>query len=491
MQIKLNRGGPQPLYTQLAQDIQRRIRSGALPPGARLPTVRELAMQLGVTRLTVHSAYSELQAGGWVEATVGRGTFVAAHAESAAVLPESGRDLSPPSVLNDMLRMARLPGMRSLAMADAAPDLYPTRDFGRALEEALATGGAAVLSYTSSQGDPLLRTTLADLLRERGISAGPDEIVITSGVTQGMSLLARTLARTGEAVIVEQPSYLGLLNILNVQGIRAIGAPIDDQGLVVEALEPLIQEHRPRFIYSVPVFQNPSGVCLSPARRAALLDLVERYRIPLLEDDIYSQLVYEGTAPPALKADDPNGLVLHLGGFSKSLLPGARVGYVVAAPHMISRIVAAKQADDLCSPPLLQRALALFIQHGWLASHLRRVIPRYRERRDALMTAMARHFPSGSRWTTPHGGLCSWVSLPPHISVADLYLAATERGVAFAPGDVFFAERPAKPYIRLAFSSLPPELISEATQILGQIIGSHLTRRNSVAPPLADCMPLV
>jgi len=491
MQIKLNRGGPQPLYTQLAQDIQRRIRSGALPPGARLPTVRELAMQLGVTRLTVHSAYSELQAGGWVEATVGRGTFVAAHAESAAVLPESGRDLSPPSVLNDMLRMARLPGMRSLAMADAAPDLYPTRDFGRALEEALASGGAAVLSYTSSQGDPLLRTTLADLLRERGISAGPDEIVITSGVTQGMSLLARTLARTGETVIVEQPSYLGLLNILNVQGIRAIGAPIDDQGLVVQALEPLIQEHRPRFIYSVPVFQNPSGVCLSPARRAALLDLVERYRIPLLEDDIYSQLVYEGTAPPALKADDPNGLVLHLGGFSKSLLPGARVGYVVAAPHMISRIVAAKQADDLCSPPLLQRALALFIQHGWLASHLRRVIPRYRERRDALMTAMARHFPSGSRWTTPHGGLCSWVSLPPHISVADLYLAATERGVAFAPGDVFFAERPAKPYIRLAFSSLPPELISEATQILGQIIGSHLTRRNSVAPPLADCMPLV
>jgi 2-aminoadipate transaminase len=490
MQIKLNRGGPQPLYTQLAQDILRRIRSGALPPGARLPTVRELALQLGVTRLTVHSAYSELQAGGWVEATVGRGTFVAAHAESVAMLPESGRDLSPPSILNDMLRMVRLPGMRSLAMADAAPDLYPTRDFGRALEEALASG-AAVLGYTSSQGDPVLRTTLADLLRERAIHAGPDEIVITSGVTQGMSLVARTLARPGDSVIVEQPTYLGLLNILNSQGIRAIGAPIDDQGLVVAALEPLIQEHRPRFIYSIPVFQNPSGVCLSPARRVALLDLIQRYRIPLIEDDIYSQLAYEGVAPAALKANDPNGLVLHLSSFSKLLLPGARIGYVVAAPHMISRIVAAKQADDLCSPPLLQRALALFIQHGWLASHLRRVIPRYRERRDALMTAMAQYFPSGIRWTTPHGGFCSWVALPPNISIADLYLAAAERGVAFAPGDVFFAERPPQPYIRLAFSSLPPELISEAIQILGQTIGSHLTRRSFVAPPLADCMPLV
>ena len=149
MQFKLNRSSPQSLYSQLAQDIQSRIRSGALPPGARLPTVRELASQLGVTRLTVHSAYSELQAGGWVEATVGRGTFVAAQAESAALLPEAGRDLSPPSILSDMQRMARLPGIRSMAMADAAPDLYPTRDFGRALEEALSSGGSAKLQLVA------------------------------------------------------------------------------------------------------------------------------------------------------------------------------------------------------------------------------------------------------------------------------------------------------------------------------------------------------
>src|SRR6185436_16625404 len=147
MQISLDRNSAQPLYTQLAQDIQRRIRSGALPAGARLPTVRELARQLGITRLTVHSAYSELQADGWVEATVGRGTFVAPQIEPAVVIPEHGRELSTHSMLNDMLRMAQLPGMRSLAMADAAPDLYPTREFGRALQEALASG-AAVLSYT-------------------------------------------------------------------------------------------------------------------------------------------------------------------------------------------------------------------------------------------------------------------------------------------------------------------------------------------------------
>jgi len=491
VQINLNRSSPQPLYAQLALDIQRRIRSGALPAGARLPTVRELARQLGVTRLTVHSAYSELQAGGWVEATVGRGTFVAPQTDPAAVLPESGRDISPPSILNDMLRMARLPGMRSLAMADAAPDLYPAREFGRAVEEALASGGPAVMSYTTSQGDPLLRTTLADMLRERGVSAGPDEIVITSGVTQGMSLIAHTLARAGDAVIVEQPTYLGLLNILSAQGLRAVGVPVDDEGLVVDALEPLILEHRPRFIYTIPVFQNPSGVCLSPARRAALLALIERHRLPLVEDDIYNQLVYEGEAPPAIKAGDQSGLVLTIGSFSKSALPGARVGYIAAAPHLVGRLVAAKQADDLCSPPLLQRALALFVQHGWLAAHLKRVNPRYRERRDALLTAMARHFPSGLRWSSPRGGFCTWVALPPGASTADLYLAAMERGVAFAPGDVFFAGPPPQPYLRLSFSSLPPELIGEAVQILGQVISGHLTRRSFTPPPLADCVPLI
>lgn len=490
MQIQLNRNSPQPLYTQLAQDILRRIRLGVLPPGARLPPVRDLARQLGVTRLTVHSAYSELQAGGWVEATVGRGTFVADQTEPTAVLPEYGRDLSPPSMLSDMIRLARLPGMRSLAMADASPDMYPLREFSRAIEEAL-NSGPTVLSYTPSQGDPLLRTTLADQLRERGLSIGPDELIITSGVTQAMALITRILARPGDTVIVEQPTYLGLLNVLNSQGIRAVGVPVDDEGLVVEALEPLLIEHRPRFIYSIPVFQNPSGVCLSERRRKLLLDLIERQRVPLVEDDIYSALVYEGATPPTLKASDRSGLVLHIGGFSKSLLPGIRIGYIAAPPQLAAALVAAKQADDLCSPPLMQRALALFIQRGWLSNHLRRSIPRYRERRDALMTGMARYFPSGVRWTTPRGGLCSWVTLPPSTSVADLYLAAIERGVGFAPGDVFFSTPQPQPYLRLSFSSLPPDQIDEAAQILGQLIGMQAMRRSFAMPALADCVPLV
>jgi DNA-binding transcriptional MocR family regulator len=490
MLIELNRNSAQPLYVQLAQDIQRRIRSGALPAGARLPTVRELAQQLGVTRLTIHSAYSELQAGGWVEATVGRGTFVAAQATTPSALAQPTRDLSAHGLLSDMLRMAQLPGMRSLAMADPAPDLYPMREFKSALDEALL-GGAAVLSYANPQGDPLLRTVLADSLRERGVRAGPDELLITSGASQALSLLAQTLARPSDAVIVEQPTYLGLLNTLNARGVRVIGAPLDEDGLVVDTLEPLILAHRPRFIYTIPVFQNPTGVCLSPARRAALLDLAARHRIPLVEDDLYGRLGYGNHTPLALQADDRAGMVIHVGSFSKSLLPGVRIGYIAGAPELISRLVAAKQAADLCSPPLLQRAMALFLQHGRLVAHLRRAIPRYRERRDALMSALAQHFPAGLRWTTPQGGFCSWVALPPGTSTTDLYLAAVERGVAFAPGDVFFSGPAPRPYMRLAFATQPPEVIHESIQVLGEELNAQLARRAFRAPAVADYVPLV
>ncbi|HMO58167.1 MAG TPA: PLP-dependent aminotransferase family protein [Roseiflexaceae bacterium] len=489
MHLTVDRSAGIPLYEQIAREIQRRIRNGSLPPGTRLPTVRDLARQLGVTRLTVHSAYGELQSGGWVEATVGRGTFVAPQIGAPGEL-EFGRELSARGLLGDMVRMAQVPGMRSLAMADAAPEFYPTREFGKALEEALGSGPAA-LGYTVAQGDPQLRTVLADLVAERGVSASPDEILITAGVTQGLALLARTLAQPGDVVLVEQPTYLGALNVFGNHGLRLIGVPLDSHGMIVDELEAHIVAYRPRFIYTIPAFQNPSGVCMSPERRRALLEIAGRYRVPVVEDDIYGLLAYEGPAPQALKHDDPGDLVIYVSSLSKTLLPGARLGYIVATPNLICHLAETKQAYDLCSPALLQRALAIFIQHGWLASHIRRIIPRYRERRDVLLDAMARSFPSNLRWTEPLGGFCSWVMLPPDISTTDLYLAAIERGVAFAPGDVFFANAPQRPHMRLSFSSQQPDVIREAVGILGELLGTHLVRRTLTRLPANDMLPLV
>jgi DNA-binding transcriptional MocR family regulator len=230
---------------------------------------------------------------------------------------------------------------------------------------------------------------------------------------------------------------------------------------------------------------------MSPGRRAALLQIAARHNLPVIEDDIYGRLCFEGTSPPALKADDHSGLVFHVGGLSKSLMPGLRMGYVVAPPAALQQLSAMRQANDLCSPLLTQRALALFIAKGWLSGHIRRMLPRYRERRDALLRAMEQNFPAGVYWTRPRGGFSCWVTLPQNCSVTELYIAAIERGVAFAPGDVFCAVPAPRPQMRLSFGAQPPRTIADAVAVLGELLRERSGRR--VVPLLAegDCRPLV
>lgn len=493
MQFELDRGSREPLYRQLAGSVQQRIRSGALPPGTRLPTVRQLAQQLGVTRLTVHSAYGELQSGGWIEATVGRGTFVAERIEQLISPPEAefGREVTPGGMLADQLRMTQIPGLMSLARADPAADHFPLRNWQRACEQALAAAGPSLMGYTSAQGDLKLRSTLAEVVRERGISAGPDELMVTAGVTNAMSLITALLAPPGATVLVEQPTYLGILNILAARGVRAVGVPVDGEGLVIEALEEALRVERPAFLYTIPTFQNPSGVCLSAPRRARLLELAARTGLTIVEDDIYGRLAYEGPPPHALKADDHAGRVIYLSGFSKNLMPGLRMGYLAAAPELVKRLVLLRQAQDVCSPLLIQRALALFIEQGWWHSHLRRMLPRYRERRDTLLRAMERHFPMGVSWTRPRGGFSSWVSLPAGVSVKELYVSAIGRGVAFTPGQVFNAQPDERPRLRLCFGAEPPERLADAVVTLGALLRERGVSRSLPAPAIDEYVPMV
>jgi 2-aminoadipate transaminase len=490
MQIELNRASAQPLYMQVAQDIQRRIRSGALPLGTRLPTVRDLAQQLGVTRLTIHSAYSELQAGGWVEATVGRGTFVAMRTSPLDVLPSRDRDLSSQALLSDMMRMTQLPGLRSLATADPAADSIPTRELKQAFNEALS-GGPALFGYGPVQGDPLLRKILADITRDRGLQIGPDEILVTQGATQALSLICQTLCRPGDVVLVEQPTYLGMLNVLQAQGVQCVGVPLDSEGIQLDILEGMIIQHRPRFLYTIPTYQNPTGTCMSAERRKSLIALSQRYRLPIVEDDIYGRLPLYETAPLALKAEDREGLVIYLTSFSKILAPSLRLGYIVATPELITRIQVYKQTADLCSSALMQHALALFLQQGRLAPHLRKMTQQYRERCDSLLDAMSYYFPSGVEWSIPRGGFSCWVSLPASISTTDLYLAAIEQGVSFTPGDVFFQGPAPRPYMRLSFATQTPEVLHKAVSILGSILNTQLARRMFRPVQTPDYVPLV
>lgn len=493
MQIDLDRANREPLYRQLAASVQQRIRSGALPPRTRLPTVRQLAQQLGVTRLTVHSAYAELQAGGWIEATVGRGTFVAEQIEQLITPPEAhlGREVTPTGMLADLLRMTQLPGLLTLARADPDPDLFPVRAWQRAVETALSQGGPGLMNYTTAHGDLQLRAALAELARERGVSVGPDEVMVLNGVNHGMALASDLLAGPGAAVLVEQTTYLGMLNVLHARNIRAVGVPLDDEGPVPEALEQLIITERPAFFYTIPTYQNPSGICMSATRRAAILELAERYRLPIVEDDIYSLISFEQAPPPAIKAADRSGLVIYLSSFAKNLMPGLRLGYAIASPDIVQRLARLRQAYDICSPLHTQRALAVFLEQGALQSHLRRVLPRYQERRDALLRAMARFFPAGVHWTHPLGGYSCFVRLPAGVNVTDLYLSAISRGLAFTPGAAFSAAPETHPHLRLCYGTESPDRLSEAVATLGSLLRERHLGPVRSEPNMSDFIPVV
>lgn len=496
MQLYLERRSQRPLYLQLVQQIQERIRSGALPVGSRLPPIRQLASELGLTRLTVHNAYAELQADGWIESFVGRGSYVAERPGAKAQMrPSPVLPPTPPlrpGALGEIMRLSQQPGIISFAQAAGARETFPQREFARIIQQILSEDNRALFDYGLTQGETILREQLARHLLDRAVQVPPEQIVVVAGAQQGMDIALRVLVRPGDTVLVEQPTYLGMIERMQMQGLKLVAVPIDDQGIRPDALETAIAQHQPRLLYTIPSFHNPTGVSMSDERQEALLDVVRRHRLPVLEDDIYGHLVYDGPPPLPLKARDTTGLVLYLTSFSKTLMPGLRLGLLAAAPPLLEPLVGMKRLADMHSPQLIQRAVAEYLARGYFAAHLRTTRALYRERRDAMINSLQRFFPSDASWTVPNGGLCIWVGLPAGVRATELYQAAVERGVAFAPGQVFFPDLPAQSYIRLAFAAHTPETIENGIAILGELVHAQQVRQRWFhAPITSECVPLV
>ena len=496
MQLALERHGSHPLYMQVVTQIQERIRSGALPIGTRLPPIRQLANELGLTRLTVHSAYSELQAGGWIESFVGRGSYV-----SQRPLPQRAPVaslLAPPLLreepgdFGELLRLAAAPDMISFAQAAPAYETFPIKQFNRAMQQVLAEADPALYGYGATQGDARLREQLALLLLDRGIQAPPENILVVSGAQQGIDIVLRALVPPGETVLVEEPTYLGMVERMQAYGPNLVGIPMDDEGIRLDALEAALIAHQPRLLYTIPAYHNPTGICMSPARQAAVLELAQRYRVPILEDDIYGLLSYDNPPPSCLKAIDRGGIVVYLSSFSKVLLPGLRLGLLTATPPVLQALVAAKRLTDLHAPPLTQRALAEYLERGHFSVHVHSIRSVYRERRDVMVRQLQRSFPRECTWRVPGGGFCVWVTLPPSIRVADVYAQAVERGVVFAPGPLFSADPHAPNGLRLCFAARTPAQIVRGITILGEVLYEQLARRPRPQPAtLCHSVPLV
>ncbi len=481
MRIPLDRSSAIPLYRQIEAFLRQGILSGSLPPDTRLPATRQLAQDLGLSRITVESAYAELEADGLIFTRVGSGAFVL---PACPLLPLSQDDHGMPWPLwqqeaqarneafkeimpDEMLKAARHPKPISFANGIGDSRLFPADEFRKIIQAVMRRDGAAALEYGERSGYAPLRDTIAHIMTSQGLQARPDNILITAGSQQALALVSQLLLKPGDIVLVESPTYAGALDLFRALRFKVIGIPTDEHGMQVERLEKLLQQHHPKLIYTIPNFQNPTGACLSSQRRRQLIALADRYNVPILEDDFVGDLRYEGRAQPALKALDPGGRVIYISTFSKMLMPGLRVGFLVAEGPIYASLVNYKRVDDLATSNLTQRALEAFVTVGRYQAHLRRSCGVYRKRRDAMMFAIKRYLPAGVHADPPQGGLFVWLRLPDNLSSEKLLPLACAEGVAFAPGSSFFPEgSEGKCYMRLNFVTQLPEDIEEGIKRL-------------------------
>ncbi len=485
MQITLDRGSPVPLYRQIVRQVREMILSGRLPPGARLPAERSLAAALSVNRTTIVNAYQELQADGLVEAHVGRGTIVRPPLSSARreflpplswpnLLASRARQLQELAT-QEIARLAAQEDMIGLATGLPTQEMSPIVDLQQLVHGILGREGVRVLRDSPTEGLEPLREAIAAWLALKGCAVTSRRVLIVSGSQQGLDLIARLLLEPDDAVIVETPTYLGALNVFRMAGARLIGIPTDESGMQVDLLEPLLAHYRPRLIYTIPTFQNPTGATLSPERRERLLSLARRYQVPVLEDDSYSDLYYEAHPPAPLLAYERHEVVLHLSSLSPVLGPGLRLGWIVAPTPVIGPLAALKQIADL-HPSTLSQAMALeLLRSGQLTAHLEWVRQVYARRRDAMEQALRRYAPAGLVWQTPQGGFYYWCRLPDGLRAWDVLYEAAHEGVVFVPGELFFSDGEGSSFLRLNFSHPTEGEIEEGVRRLAQAV--HRLRR--------------
>lgn len=360
------------------------------------------------------------------------------------------------------------------------PDLLPVEKIITATERALRARGRLALQYGPEQGyGPLLDYLISKVERDEGLRITRANIMLCAGAAQGLDTAARLFTHPGDVVLVEAPSYYEAIATLRDHPVELRQVPMDDQGLVVEALaerlEALSQAgRRVAFLYTIPTFQNPAGITLTAERREALVELAAEQGLLLVEDDVYRDLCYEGRVPPSLFELAGGRGVIRLGSFSKILAAGLRLGWIIAEPEVIQRIVnCGLKGNEGGANPFVAHVVAAFCQEGWLEPHIAQLVARYRARRDALLAALERKMPDGVRWTHPAGGFFIWLALPEPLEAEAVLAVARERGVLFAPGVRFFAEASeggGRRNLRLPFSFLSEAQMAEGVRVLTEVI---------------------
>jgi 2-aminoadipate transaminase len=387
------------------------------------------------------------------------------------------------SIIRELLKLTQKPEMISFAGGLPSPEVFPVKEFQDAASRVLANSPEVALQYGTTEGYAPLREMIAERSARYGLKISAANISITSGSQQALDLLGRLFINRGDRIIVENPTYLGAIQAWNAYGADYIPVPMDEEGMITEELEKGLRKGA-KFIYVLPNFQNPSGVTLSLRRRQELVELADRYGVPIIEDDPYGQIRFEGEHLPPVSVVDSqyrgenggnyDGNVIYLSTFSKLLAPGIRIAWAIGAETVIKKLVQAKQGADLHTSSFNQVAVYEVSQNNFLDEHVKVIRATYKERRDAMLEAMDELFPAEVTWTRPQGGMFLFAHLPEGMDATELFEKAIERNVAYVPGAAFHAAGGGENTLRMNFSYCTPDTIREGIARLGGLLKEEI-----------------
>jgi len=491
--LSLNRDRPFSLHRQIIDEFVRLIDHGVLKPGRAVPPTRTLAANLGVNRSTACLAYQELIAMGYLDSRPGSYTTVRKRPSlMTSGFPKTGGSLPWAEMANEQSRILwrAYPSYRpepdtsndariiNLAQLEIDHRLYPTEDFRRCLNRVLVNLGPQILSYAEYGGYPPLRDYLARRLQIHGIAVSAEEILITNGASHAFDLILKLLARPRGIVISESPTYGTFLRVMKYYQVRVIGIPVREDGMDLAVLEKNLAEQRPLFVYTIPNFQNPTGVTTSQAHRERFIAACERFRVPIVEDGFEEDMKYRGLVPLPIKSMDKKQIVLYIGTFSKTLFPGIRIGWIAGDKEGIRRLAAISRFSQISVNSLSQVALNDFCREGYYDLHLKKMHRVFRKRMKTALEAMAACMPAGATWTRAEGGYFLWVTLPrPYADEKTAASFLVKHKVMASPGHYYYAGTGSKRHFRLSISNLEESRIREGIKRFGDAVREMLAGR--------------
>lgn len=379
------------------------------------------------------------------------------------------------SEIREILKITERPEVISFAGGLPAPELFPVEEMKEVAVKVLAESGGQALQYSTTEGfEPLRKQIAARMNTKYRTTVTADNIIITSGSQQALDFSGKLFLDADDVVLCESPTYLAAISAFKAYDPKFMEVPTDEHGMIIEELERILQTTpKVKLVYVIPDFQNPTGRTWSRERRRQFIEVINKYEVPVVEDNPYGELRFEGEIFPAIKSLDTKGLVILVSTFSKTFCPGLRIGWIAAAPHFIDKYVLIKQGADLHTSTISQREISKYIELYDFEAHIKNIIDVYRQRRDAMIQAMENYFPAEVRFTRPQGGLFTWAELPGNIKAVELLKRCLAHDVAFVPGDSFFPARVVENTFRLNYSNMPEDKIEEGIRRLAMVIKEY------------------